>query len=743
GKKYFMIIKDITTLNDTINNFIESNVDNNPVAFDIETDGVNRFGTNIYGFGIAFSPETAIYVVLKDKHGNDIFTQTEKQKLIELVDYIFLHYKIIGHNVVFDLIHWENYSGINYFGHVLADTILMQHLLNEDGPFGLKDIAYNLFGKSAIKEQEELIKNVELNGGKVTKNECEYFKADTQILGDYCIQDVKLTYRIYNLFLRLLVKHDLYDLFEDEVMPLYRLVTMPMNKHGLKVDVNLLRQLQQDIENDINVLVHRVLNKIEPMILPIEHEILQKEIKQTPRGDFGKTYAKYLGLTDLSKKFLKTYVPKNYEEKVFIEFYETGDSSKLPRRLEVMRDLYKERHPNQPRVFNIRSKQHLQKLFFDHLKLKPVSYTDKNTPQVNEEFLESIVNKYDWVRDLITINKLEKIKGTYIDGILERIENGSYIFPSMLQFGTTSGRFSSRNPNCQNLPRPFEDPDKEDPIIVKYNDSIRKVFISEEGYVFVDADYTALEPHCFAHMSSDENLQKIFINREDMYSAIAKRVFNLKDVSSFKSDENFLGKKYPAYRQKIKVVALAAVYGASKFRIAKLLNISEEEAELILTNYFNSYPNLKNYIESCHNSVCKYGYVKTIFGRRRNLLRAKELYDSYGDDLFSPDKIEQKHLFKPAKEFKNLLNNSTNFPIQGLAAHIVNRAMINMTKQFKKNNLDATVVLQIHDQIVVECREEIADKVRQIVKECMENVVKLSVPLNAEPKIAKNLKDSH
>jgi DNA polymerase-1 len=259
----------------------------------------------------------------------------------------------------------------------------------------------------------------------------------------------------------------------------------------------------------------------------------------------------------------------------------------------------------------------------------------------------------------------------------------------------------------------------------------------------VDADYSALEPRCFAHMSGDKNLQNIFHSGEDMYSSIAKRVFNLDNVSTFKSDSNFLGKLYPEKRQIIKALALAVTYGAEAFRIADLLNISKEEAQKLIDDYLKAYPNLKKYINDSHYQAATKGYVKTIFGRVRHLSNVKELYDRYGYNLLDLKWAKQRGLLEERRKFKNGLNNSTNFRIQGLAAHIVNRAMLNIMRTLKNNNLNGYVCLQIHDQIVVHCPENEAQKTVEIVKHCMENAAQLSVPLVAEPKIGKNLKDSH
>lgn len=721
--------------------------DNSIIAVDTETDGVKRF-SSIYGIGIANSEESGFYIPIKNKNGEYYFSDNLIDKIKSTLKRLFSNTKIIGHNLSFDIIKLEDFLGIDLCRYVYSDTILLWHLLNEEGPFGLKELGLKFFGKDATKEQELLIENVKKNGGKTNKNDCEYFKADTEILGQYCIQDVILTYKLYNLLWPKIKEEKLEKLWNEEVLPLYKLVTIPMNKRGLRIDLNKIYNLQAEIQKDIEFLEDRIISQIRPLIQDFEQELLDKTVPISTRGVFVKEYAKFVGLDEscATKSFCKNFIPQNLKQSEFKDFVLGNiDTFKDSRKIQEL--AFFKKYPEQRYIFNLKSKHHLKYLFFDKMKLDPISTTEKGSPQVNDDFLDFLLSigsvKVDWIRDLKDLNKLEKLRGTYIDGIIERLE-GDRVYPSMLQFGTTSGRFASKNPNVQNLPRPKEDGDGlESEIVKKYNNSIREIFISSEGCVFVDADYSALEPRCFAHCSGDEGLQNIFKNGEDMYSSLAIKVFHIKDASPFKSDENFLGKKYPELRQKMKVVALAAAYGATEFRISKLLNCEVDEAKDLLDDYFKAYPNLAEYVKKCHFLTKTKGIVETEFGRKRHLLTAKKFYDIYKNNILDRNFFKKNDLMAEYLQFKNYLNNSTNFPIQGLAAHIVNRAMINITKEIKKRNLNALVVLQVHDQIIVESEESCAQECIKIVQECMENVIKLSVPLIAEPKIGKNLKDSH
>lgn len=719
------------------------------VAFDVETNGLDKINSTIWGIGLAFSETMGFYIPIYTPEGKLFFPPETIQTIKQKLNYLFKTKGIIGHNLVFDVEQWLKFANTNLSECIVADTILMRHLLQEEGPFGLKEIGEELFGESAIKAQTELIENVKQKGGKVTKSQCDYHLADTEILGTYCVWDVLLTYKLYNHFLPQIEQENLLQLFNEEVMPLYRLVTIPMNLHGLRIDVQILEQLLSEITQDIKKLELEILQEIDPLIIEFEKNLMRNSQKSLgPTSAVGKKIFEKLfpNKPDKKRLFAQT-TDLTEEQQAYLRYYQSKNPDDLPQDLLqwAIKECFFEQHPDSPRAFNLRSKQHLQWLFFTKLEFTPLSKTEKGAAQVNEEFIESVAHEYPWIEKLQIMNKLEKLRGTYLEGFKERLV-GEYIYPSMLQFGTTSGRFASRNPNCQNLPRPInESESKEHPLVLHYNNQIRKMFIPAKGYVFVDADYSALEPRCFAHCSKDTELQAVYHRGEDLYSALAIKVFNEKAYSPFKKDPNFLGTHKPELRQTMKVIALAAAYGAGAHRIASLLpnNATVEEAQEILDNYFKAYPGLANYIKKCHFSAKHYGFVTTQFNRKRHLTQCKELYSQYKEAVLDFELAKKEKIIDKYKQMKNLLNNSTNFPIQGLAAHIVNRAMIAMTKRFTEEGLDAQVILQIHDQIVVECREDIAPKVVEIVKQTMEQTTKIDVPLVAEPKIGYNLKESH
>lgn len=706
------------------------------MAFDLETDSVEEVKANVYGIGISFDEEESFYIPIRKKTGELWWDNDPVPYIKELLN----QYCLLGHNIIYDALVWKHNFKQDIVKNITDDTILIKHLIDEEQPFGLKEVAVKYLGPWADKAQQKMIDNIKANGGSATKTNMQMYLCDTEVLGEYCCWDVLLTYKLYNLFKPMLKEQELETLYKEEVMPLYREVTIPMKERGINIDVGYFQNLQQTIQADILKLEETLIETIAPLIENFQTELLTAKAPVKKTGSFPKHVASVLKETlpsSLAKKELEKH------RTLSTVMWMLGDTELDEETiLKAQLSMFFDKYPEQNYVFNLRSRDHLKGLFFDTLQEDALSETETGQPQIDDDFLESVSKKYSWVATLQDFNKLEKLKGTYIDGILDRQVEG-IIYTSMLQFGTTSGRYASRNPNLQNAPRPKEEDSGLSELVLKYTNAIRGGFVAPSGYKFVDADYSALEPRCFCESSGDANLIAIFKSGEDFYSSIAKKVFNLKDVSTYKKDPNFLGKLYPEKRQIIKALALATTYGAEAYRISDLLKISKDEAQTLIDDYLNAYPGLKSYISNCHYEASHKGFVRTAFGRIRHLPAAKEIYKAYGNNILDPRWAKGKGLSEQRRLYKNKLNNSTNVKIQGLAAHIINRAMININREFAKNNIDGWVTLMIHDQVVCSVKEDQATTALKIVKHCMENVVTLAVPLVAEPKIADNLKDSH
>jgi DNA polymerase I-like protein with 3'-5' exonuclease and polymerase domains len=607
------------------------------------------------------------------------------------------------------------------------------------------------------------------------------YKADTDVLAEYCCWDVLLTIMLFHKYQDKLEKEGLLDFFyEEEVMPLYKLVTINMKRRGFPVDMSHFQKLKSDLEVEIVRLEDEIISDIKPDIEKFEQTLLNEEAPIKNTGNYPKILAEVLGVplpvTPNGKVTLaaKAIAKQKAATPVFANFYDWLSGSKtieeaIPTGLaqtlyssldseiddpvmEARKRMYFSKAGDSRHIFNLRSNHHLKAWLVDIKGHKPIEKTDKGAAKIDDDFLWFIRDAEPMAYKLMDFKQLNKLLSTYVEGILERQING-IIYTSMLQFGTTSGRYSSRNPNLQNLPKPVDPKEAQEagisPLVLKYLNNIRKGFIAGVGRKLVDADYNALEPRCFAHMSGDETLRNVFRNGEDLYSRVAIDVFAIPNVSAFKKDANYLGNVSKEKRQKSKVFCLAVPYGAEEARIAEAMNVKWDEAGEIIANYLNAYPNLKKYMAQCNREAKAQGYVKTEFGRVRHLQRAKDLYDMYGDKLLDWKwaKREEERLGLPytklRREYKNCLNNAKNFKIQGLAAHIVNRSMIALAKAIKEEGLDAYIALQVHDQVIVIAAESCAERVRQLMKRCLENTITISLPLPAEPAIADNMADSH
>lgn len=726
------------------------------IAFDTETDGVNVRKNKIIGYSFSTKVGDGYYFPLYFWDGEKLSPCPLLSHAKDLLQTIKTK-KTIMHNGAFDTKITFNNFDIDLLENLHSDTMLMRHTINEEGPFALKDIAVELqefigidSSEVANQEQLELEQSVLANGGVWKKTEKDIYKGDMKIIAKYACADTDLTIRLFYYFETQLAEQNLLDFFYvDEVMPLYKYVTVMMEFEGVYLDMPKLIAYNDEILSEIKNTKQFVISKI--MSSSFSEALLEKLCEDYPisnKGSYAQTLCEFANLNlpkgsngkySLTKKSIEAL-----EESVYKQFLLTGDVNliSIEDHKTISRMLLKK---DEPDLINISSKQQLSILAFDVMGLEPLSKTDKGSPQFNEDFLETI--KEDWAKELRVYNKLVKIQGSYYQRFLDQQENGIF-YPTFKQFGTTSGRYGS---DMQQLSRPMEE-GSDDPRVIKYTNTLRKLFIPKPGYAFIDDDYESLEPRTFADDALDQPLIEIFEKGEDFYSKVAIQAENLKGLSADKKHPDFLKNKFPQVRQNAKAYALGIRYGMKAFKLAYSLNIDPVEAEKIIEGYFKAFPNLKKKMDQYINEAKTKGTVTSKYGRVRHLPRAKAIYEKYGDDILDHSKLVtlSKKYYKPVaylkelrKEFNNLLNNALNFPIQSAAASIVNRAMIAMTYKFREKGLDAWVSLQIHDQIVVTCHESCIDEVKAIVQDCMENTNKLAMKLVAKPEVAYNLADGH
>lgn len=736
------------------------------IFVDCETNSKFERTAQLWGFSICFNDQRAFYIPWRDQQGNKWWTKDIEQQISVWLFNTCKVKKLINHNILYDVLVLENNLNINLTPLIYSDTILLKHTIDEEPPFGLKELAVIELGPGADKAQQALKDNVVLNGGSWKKEQKDMYKADTDILAEYAMWDVLLTFKLFKIYSQRLKEQGLEKFFyEEEVMPLYKEVTIPMKRSGFPIDVQYFKNLKSELETLISDAEHKIFKKIESDVQPFITALLNKEVPVKPTGNFPKAVAEFIGaplplrrkvdkntkqesyVTTLNKKDVEQQKKQNPE---YSDLYDwiLGLTEKLniePMAIDMaQRHLFlnNEKNKNNRYIFNLSSNDHLAYYFFQVKNYQPLAKTHKGKDKLDANFLETIKEKYaDEIADkLLEMKKLGKLLSTYVDGILDRQHDG-IIYTSFLQFGTTSGRYSSRDPNCQNLPRVKDEEDSDlSPLVLKYVNAIKAGFVAGKGFKLVNADYSQLEPSCFAEMSGSESLRDVFRKGKDLYSQVAIDVNKLQDqYSAVKSASNFLKKLRPELRQLWKVPPLGIVYGMEESRLMQSIpGIDYKEAKRIINGYLGTYPELKSYMYSCNASAKKYGYVKTMFGRIRHLPQAKELFDKYGNDLLDFKWARAKNLLDERRLFKKCLNNAKNFPIQGLAAHIVNRAAIQVNRRFKEAGIEGCIIANVHDELTCRVREDQAEEAAKILQECMENTTKLNVPLVASPLIGDN-----
>ena len=765
NNKHYVIVRDKAQLMELFRHITESTM----IAYDIETNSLNPRTGTIIGFSVSGNIGTGYYLPTK-------IWDIEREQLVDLyIDgtkcddiaakliNMLKGKQLVMHNGSFDIRFTKCYYNIDLRDDLFCDTMLLRHTLKEDGPFGLKDIAIELqhdleldAEKEANEEQILMKENIKKNGGSTSKENYEIFKADMELLGKYAAADTDLTLRVMTHYLPILKEQELWDFFfVDEVMPLYKEVTISMEEGGTELDIELLKQMQTEINADMTRLEDEIIQDLASRV-EVQDWIVGRAVKNHPPGKKGSFAQKLLEM------YGETHLPKNDSGKFTInaktvplirdsqirEFLETGidfylDQSKS---IAVSLQLMKE---SEGALINISSKQQMGQICFEYLGIKPISQTRKGNDQFNDELVEELAKEHSWAAKLRDYNKLTKIRSSYIERFLDGSENGRYYW-YFKQHGTTSGRFSS---DCQQLPRVLESGEVSD-LVLRYNNIVRSFLKAEKGRKFIISDQSSLEPRVFASVSGDPNLINVFINNEDLYSRVAIQAFKLRGMSANKKDENYVKNIRPELRQRAKSIALAIPYGAGAWQIGQTLGIAPAHAQTLIDGYLEGFPELARWMSDTNLRAQTIGQIRSKTGRIRHLDRVAQIYGHFEDNLMdprtfgqmkkmmkSPDQLQK--LIQLRMEYKNGLNNAKNFQIQSLAASIMNRSAIRIHREFKKHNLDARIMLQIHDEFVINCLDEHADKAAQIVKDCMETTVDIETGLVAEPNIAENFGEGH
>jgi len=778
-KKYYTV-QDEETLKLLHQHILDSDV----IAVDTETTGLNPRKNKIIGWSVSGDEGVGFYLptLVFDYEKDDLVLQEINGKSTEVISKnllkLLIGKKLVFHNASFDVQFIKNYFGVDLLPSVYVDTGLFVHTVYEEGafgfgnPFGLKSIAImnqKELGldveEAANKEQIELKESIKNNGGSTTKALYEIFKADLDILSKYASADTDLTLRICNLYLGKLKEEGLEKFFfEDEVMPIYREVTVPMEACGVDLDVELIEKVHSEIIVDQKKNKEIVMKSL--LDIPeVKEWIMDTAFKEYPpshKGNWAQRLAQRysLNLPKSEKTGKYSITQKNVDalENSPAKTYLTEGNIEVLDEIEVARismTMWKE--SNDGDYINIQSKKQLGEIVFKYMGITPKvagANTKSGRAKFDMDMIKDLSKDYPWAENLRVYNRLLKIKSTYVDRFRDRQEDGRYYF-YFKQNGTVSGRYGS---DAQQLPKPLEE-GEEAPIIMKYVNVVRKFLIAGNGRKVIDADYESLEPHCFASVTGDKALQEIFNKNWDFYSTVAIKTEKLDEdksrfpngVSADKSAPNYLKKLDAPARNKAKAYSLGIAYGMEAYALKMTLGVDQKTAERLVQGYLDGFPQLKEWRENSRLQVKAHGYIKNYVGRVRHLPKVQKTYIKFQDKMMDwrfRKELERTYgkdiVLKAYRDYRNGLNNCLNFQLQSLAAAVVNRAALKINQKAKELNIDAICQAQVHDQLIVNVDEKDAEMFAPYVQEIMENTTKLpGVTLKAPPEIANNWAEGH
>jgi len=351
--------------------------------------------------------------------------------------------------------------------------------------------------------------------------------------------------------------------------------------------------------------------------------------------------------------------------------------------------------------FNLGSPKQLQEIFFEKLKYPILQKTPGGQPSTAENVLQQLSEDYELPKIILEHRTLSKLKSTYTDKLPSQISPSTgRIHTSFNQTGTSTGRLSSSDPNLQNIPIKTEDGRR-----------IRQAFEAPKGYQLISADYSQIELRVIAHLSKDEGLLKAFKEGQDIHSSTASEVFGV-DIKEVDLNQ----------RRSAKAINFGLIYGISAFGLSKQLGINRNLAAEYMDIYFSRYPGVRKYMNTIKSETKKIGYVETLYGRR----------------LYLPEISTGNAIRRQAAE-----RVAINAPVQGTAADIMKKAMLSVNDSLKEQKIDAKLILQVHDELVVESHEKDTSKVKKILTDSMSKAAKLSVPLEVEIGIGKNWDQAH
>lgn len=662
------------------------------VAYDCETTGLSK-SDEVIGFSVCASEQEAFYVILAKWNKTQLDRIDYKGQVEDLMSGLTIK-KLIMHNAIFDCMMAERF-GARLIDALHSDTMVLAHLLNENRKVGLKELGKQMYGESSTEEQTAMKASILANGGTATKTAYELYKADPELIAKYGAKDALLTYKLFLDLVPELYEQGLDKFFyEDESMPLLKGPTYDLNTTGLLVDTAALQTLKRTLEVECLEAKDFIHQEIKPYVKQTYLGTAKKNTFNIGSSSqlswllFGQLGLDFGTLTKGGKTICKSL------------------GLKLPYTAAARREFIRRCSEQAGQIYQpaatVNGKKRNAKRYSD-----PWKYI-----KVDKETLQTLSTRYKWIERLLEYQRKNKLLNTYVEGIEERIKYG-VVTSSYLQHGTMTGRYASRNPNLQNLPREDQ--------------RVKGCFIARPGKVFVSADFSQLEPRIFSYYSQDKRLMGAFSGISDFYSVVGMDVFDIFDAQPTKAD---FGKRYTKQRDDAKTIALAYAYGATPPQLAPKTKRSIDDTREIMERYAERFPGVDKMMVEAHDIVKEKGEVTSLYGRKRRLPEAKQITKIYGNS---------EHWDLPY-EARKLLNMACNFRIQSTGASIVNRAAIRFLNDCKALGIKCKLVSQIHDELVAESSTEDSDTVAMILRNAMENTTLLEgVGLEAVPRISKNL----
>ena len=585
-KEYKIIAKD-----DDFKKFLKYISSSEAMAIEILANNPLPMQADIIGIAVSLKPHEAFYIPV-EQGGAGLKEQLDKGYVIEKIKPLLENNNIkkYGQNIKYEIIVLAN-EGINLKG-IDFDTAIASYLINPS------------IGRNEGAEPGEKASPVIKEFSLITIEEAM----------DQSCTEADTTYQSKEKLESVLKENGLHELFHRVEIPLIEVLS-EMERNGVKIDRQPLRDMSKRLDTELNKLTERI-------------------------------------------------------------FFIAGCE------------------------FNINSPKQLQEVLFERLKLKPSKRT-KTGLSTDVEVLQQLSIHHDLPAFILEYRQLSKLKSTYVDALLELINpNTGRIHTSFNQTVTATGRLSSSDPNLQNIP-----------VRTEFGREIRKAFIAEEGSLILSADYSQIELRILAHVSQDDVLMDAFKKNEDIHERTACEVFGV-----------IPGMVTPEMRRMAKAVNFGIVYGISPFGLSRDLGISREKAKGFIDNYFSRHKGVKKYLDRSLKEAYEKGYVTTLLQRRRYL----------------PD-LKSKN--RQTKEFAERA--AINTPIQGSAADMIKLAMINIHSRLKEERQKTEMIIQVHDELVFEVPEAEIESVKKLVKDEMEGVMNLSVPIVAEIHTGKNWNEAH